>query len=237
MSLGPLTILIATANPHKVGELRPIFDTSLADTRGVHLLTLDEAGALTFPPRTFSEPAETGATFAANARIKALAYAAQSGLIALADDSGLEVDALGGRPGVISSHYSSDGREVGIARAQRDPANTGRVLDELAGVSAARRTARFVCCMCLAAPGVPHSDRSDSILAETRATLEGRIGVEPEIPRGHNGFGYDPIFLLAPDFTRTSAELDPSEKNRISHRAQAAAAMAAHIRGLLTNRR
>src|SRR5262249_24337511 len=133
------------------------------------------------------------------------------------------VDALGGRPGVISSHYGTDGEETGMPRADRDRANNGRVLRELSGVPAQRRGARFVCQMCVAAP-------DGRILATSRGTFEGRIGEDPAVPRGVNGFGYDPLFLVAPGFRQTSAELPPEEKNRLSHRAVAATSMAANLR-------
>jgi XTP/dITP diphosphohydrolase len=189
----------------------------------------------------FREPEEHGATFEENARIKALSYAAQTGRVCLADDSGLVIDALGGRPGVISSHYATDGRETGIGREARDRRNLERVLRELEGVGPERRGARFVDCMCLARP--PHPPRPprpagpgeswhDAVLAESRGAFEGRIGVPPRVPSGPRGFGYDPIFLVAPDFARTAAELPTEEKNRLSHRARAGAAMAERLRAL-----
>lgn len=205
-------IVIATGNPHKVQELRAIFAqrglpvVGLADLPGHH---------------AFREPEETGRTFEENAAIKALAYAEQTGRLCLADDSGLEADALGGAPGVISSHYSTDGRETGLTRPERDAANNARLLRELESIPAEQRTARFVCVMALARPG--------ELVARVRGTFEGRIGLPGDVPRGENGFGYDPLFLVAPDFTRTSAELSPDEKNRLSHRGAAARAMADRI--------
>jgi len=186
------------------------------------LLGLNEAGGGPFP-----EPEESGRTFAANATIKAIAYARATGHLCLADDSGLEIDALDGRPGVISSHYCTDGRETGMNREERDHANNQRVLRELAGVPAERRAARFVCIMVLAGP--------QGLIAETRGTFEGRIGVPGEVPRGRNGFGYDPLFLVAPQFTATGAELSPAEKNRLSHRAQACRLMAPHLAAIHTD--
>ncbi len=209
------SITIATANPGKVAELRPIFAEL-----GIEVVGLSDLGTPT------TEPDETGDTFEANATIKAIAYAKQTGTLCLADDSGLEVDALGGAPGVISSHYSTDGRDDDRSRGERDAANNERLLRELVGVPAEQRSARFVCVMVLASP-------DGEILATSRGAFEGRIGVEP---RGQNGFGYDPLFLVAregvgpdpvaPDFTRTSAEMPPDEKNRVSHRAIAAKEMA-----------
>ncbi len=137
-------LVVATSNPHKVREIAAILaGEGLDDVRLVGLADLGEP---------IPEPAETGATFEANAAIKALAYARATGRPCLADDSGLEIDALDGRPGVISSHYCTDGREVGMSRDQRDAANNARVLRELEGVPESRRTARFVCVMALAMP-------------------------------------------------------------------------------------
>lgn len=207
------TIVVATGNPHKVEELRAVLDLP-----GVRLITLADApgGEGGFP-----EPAETGRTFEENATIKALAYARATGMACLADDSGLEVDALGGRPGVISSHYATDGRETGATRAERDEANNRRVLAELEGVPPERRGARFVCVMVLAEPG-ENGVGEPRVVARARGTFEGRIGCSGDVPRGTHGFGYDPLFLVGPAFLRTSAEFSPGEKNAISHRAAAA---------------
>lgn len=391
--------VIATGNPHKVEELRAI----LAGI-GVRILGLADLEAMGEGP--FAEPAETGSTFEANATIKALSYAEQTGRACLADDSGLEIDALAGRPGVISSHYCTDGREVGHSREERDRLNNDRVLREMEGVVEQERGARFVCVMVLAegakratesrnggggilppfGPGprqsgdlphweVPHgtyfvtfrlaegmlsmrerhvvldacchwhekriwlhvcvvmpdhvhmifrfiegeragalsslihSIKSSSakgvnalrgtsgkvwqqeyfdrfmrtgretreaiayvelnpvrsglvekpfdypllwcqplgqgpsrrleaaapatpvrILATVRGCFEGRIGKRGDVPRGSNGFGYDPLFLVGPEFTRTSAEMSSAEKNAVSHRARAGARMADEIR-------
>jgi XTP/dITP diphosphohydrolase len=209
-------ITIATANPGKVAELRPIFAEL-----GIEVVGLKDLDAPT------TEPAETGSTFEANATIKALAYAKQTGTRCLADDSGLVVDALGGAPGVISSHYASDGKEDSRPRSERDVANNARLLRELEGVRDERRTARFVCVMVLA-------DEHGTVLATSKGAFEGRIGHEP---RGDKGFGYDPLFLIrddpvAPAFERSSAQMPPHEKNAISHRAQAAHRMADAIAAL-----
>jgi non-canonical purine NTP pyrophosphatase (RdgB/HAM1 family) len=416
-----MPLLLATANPHKVEEMQAIFGVLLPDLRLLSLADLPGG-----PP---PEPAETGTTFEQNATIKARAYAAASGVACLADDSGLEIDALQGRPGVISSHFCTDGRETGMTRAQRDQANNQRVLRELEGVPPENRTARFVCTMALALPSspkhhpnhppkhqwdrppagrqlptnparlallspldlspvqsvaqgqliihqgtLPHWERvgstyfitfrvlrgelspaerdivlraclhwhniraiihlvvvmpdhvhmiftplpktdgwhtlselmhsittftsrtinaargtagtlwqpeyfdrllrhADELREKWRYTLEnpvrkglvkewfeyqwtsggairedrpeagptvlvrgtfdGRIGLPNEVPRGSHGFGYDPLFLVAPAFTHTGAELPPAEKNRLSHRAAAAQQMATKIRGLL----
>lgn len=214
-------IVLATANPHKVEELRAIFAGLQLAT--IELVSLDGCGVATH------EPAETGSTFEENAAIKARSYAEQTGLLCLADDSGIEIDALGGSPGVISSHYCSDGREVGMSRAERDAANNARVLRELEGVAMERRSARFVCVMALA---MPRPRGAGTLMHTTRGTFEGRIGVPPRVPGGKDGFGYDPLFLVAPTFERTGAELTPDEKNRMSHRAAAARAMGALLRSL-----
>ncbi|MBC7773128.1 MAG: non-canonical purine NTP pyrophosphatase [Pyrinomonadaceae bacterium] len=227
-----IEIVLATANPHKVDELRQIFAN--VNTNVISLGDLPNHSR-------FHEPVENGATFAANAEIKARSYAAQTQRLCLADDSGLEVDALGGAPGVISSHYSTEGRETGLTRPQRDEANNQRLLRELANIPLERRSARFVCHMCLVGP-------AGNVLATSRGAFEGRIGLPfPEamrasespvqggadpllVPRGMNGFGYDPLFLVAPDFTRTSAELSADMKNSLSHRGQAARVLSEFIR-------
>lgn len=232
-----LRIVLATANPHKLDELRAIFAELLPVTE-IQLTGLDTYASKV----ALKEPAETGSSFEQNATIKAISYAQQTQQVCLADDSGLEIDALGGRPGVISSHYSSDGREIGLTRAQRDAANNARVLAELRGTPPARRSARFVCVMVLATPASGHS-RDSGLPKSFSGVFEGRIGLphdEPHadarsgdpaliVPRGTHGFGYDPLFLVAPDFKQTSAELSPEEKNRLSHRAAAARAAATWI--------
>lgn len=217
-----LEITIATGNPHKVEEIADILSRAGGD--GVKLLGLKDLPA----NETLKEPEETGRTFEENAAIKALSYARQTGRLCLADDSGLEVDVLGGRPGVISSHYCTDGRETGMARAERDAANNDRLLRELDGIEPRRRSARFVCVMALASGG--------RVLLTVRGTCEGRIGVAPEVPRGANGFGYDPLFLVAPDLRETSAELSPAAKNTVSHRGEAVRELVRAMRasGLLT---
>lgn len=246
-----LRIVLATANPHKLDELRAIFAELLPPTK-IQLTGLDTYASKI----ALKEPAETGSSFEQNATIKAISYAQQTQQVCLADDSGLEIDALGGKPGVISSHYSSDGREIGLTRAQRDAANNARVLAELRGTPPARRTARFVCVMVLATPASGHS-RDSGLPKSFSGVFEGRIGLPADeshpdthtthtthahatharkppdpalvVPRGTHGFGYDPLFLVAPDFKLTSAELPPDEKNRLSHRAAAARAAATWI--------
>jgi XTP/dITP diphosphohydrolase len=184
-------LLLASANQGKLRELRTI----LAGLP-VELVGLAEAG-LGEPP----EVAETGDTFLENALLKGRAYAAWSGLAAVADDSGLEVDALGGAPGVRSARYAGEGAG--------DRANLDKLLAALAGVPPERRTARFRCAAVLVDPaaGEWHAE----------AAWEGRL---LDAPRGTGGFGYDPVFL--PDgWDRTSAEVDQATKDAASHRGQA----------------
>ncbi|MEO0511949.1 MAG: non-canonical purine NTP pyrophosphatase [Planctomycetota bacterium] len=206
-------LVIATKNPGKITELREL----LAGLR-VEVLGLADVGVDTV------EPEETGATFLENATIKALDYARQTGLPCLADDSGLIVDALDGRPGVISSHYAWDGETTGepatLTRAQRDERNTQRLLQELTGTPDDQRTARFTCTMVLAGA---------RILLTSSGTFEGRIA---RAPHGNGGFGYDPVFLAAPDFSVTAAELAPDDKNAHSHRGHAVRAMIVQIETL-----
>ena len=153
-------------------------------------------------------PVEDGDSFVANALIKARHAAAQSGLPAIADDSGLEVDVLGGRPGVYSARYAG-------ADADNE-ANNDRLLAELAGVPAARRGARYRCALVF----VRGADDAAPVVAE--AAWEGSIGFER---RGAGGFGYDPLFIVAGG-DLTAAEIAEADKNRLSHRGQALAALA-----------
>ena len=185
-------LTIATSNPHKVEEISAILGPLGFDCRA-----LDD--------RRVPEPEEDGATFEENARIKAVAYARALGETVLADDSGLEVDALGGAPGVHSARYAG----IGEAREERDRANNAKLLAALEGIPDARRTARFVCVLCVARP-------DGTVVAEARGTFDGVIG---HAPLGSNGFGYDPLLVL--DDGRTSAELPSAEKNARSHRGNA----------------
>jgi XTP/dITP diphosphohydrolase len=185
-------LLLASANQGKLRELRTILHGL-----PVELVGLDEAGRGD-PP----EVEETGDTFLANALLKARAYAAWSGLAAVADDSGLEVDALGGAPGVRSARYAGPGAG--------DQANLDKLLAELAGVLPERRTARFRCVAALHDPATGREDHAE-------AAWEGRV---LDAPRGSGGFGYDPVFL--PDgWDRTSAEVDQPTKDAASHRGKA----------------
>jgi XTP/dITP diphosphohydrolase len=156
------------------------------------------------------EVEETGATFEANAILKATAFAERSGVTALADDSGLEIDALGGEPGVHSKRYAGPDAS--------DADRIALVLEKLRGVPEGARTARFRCVMALAMP--------EDVVGTVDGTCEGQIAFAP---RGTNGFGYDPIFLL-PERGHTMAELPSAEKNAISHRGRAGVAAQALVR-------
>jgi XTP/dITP diphosphohydrolase len=196
-------LLIATGNPHKLEEILAVFGPLGIDVVGLNAV---DGGS------DIAEPVEDGDTFEANAAIKARHYAGATRRLCLADDSGLEVDALGGRPGVHSARYA------GVDdRATRDGANNAKLLDELRDVPDAERAARFVCAMCVCAP-------DGTIIARSRGHFEGVIGHEP---RGDNGFGYDPLLIL--EDGRTSAELSPEEKNAMSHRGRAAQAIAPRL--------
>ena len=190
-----IKLLIATNNPGKIREYQDIF-TELPLT----ITNLAAEGITLDPP-------ETGATFAENAIIKAKAFAQASGLLTLADDSGLEVDALGGEPGLYSARYGQTARQDQARRNQI-------VLDKLAAKNTpwAERTARFQCVIALATP--------EGVVGTVQGTVEGFIGYEP---KGTNGFGYDPIFFM-PEFNQTMGELSPAQKHNISHRGRAARA-------------
>ena len=188
-------ILVATTNPGKVAELRAMLE-----------FDVEWVGLADFPD--INEIKEDGKTFAENARKKAVCYAKQTGLWTIADDSGLVVDALGSAPGVKSARFS--GKKLkGEDRTLIDHRNIAKVLELLKDVPKEKRTARFVCCLCLASP--------ERILIETEGTLEGLIN-DKEI--GENGFGYDPIFFV-PHLNKTVAQLTREEKNAISHRGNA----------------
>jgi len=196
-----LELLLATHNPGKVREIR-----QLATGHDWLWHSLDD-----FPD--VPEAIEDAETFSANARRKALHYAAATGLPTLADDSGLEVDCLGGAPGVLSARYAG--------RPHDDAANNRKLVAALEGIPREQRTARFRCVMVLARP--------NEVLAETRGAVEGII---IDKPRGTNGFGYDPHFLI-PSLGKTMAELPAEEKNARSHRGQALRAMLPEIARLL----
>jgi len=183
-------LVIATHNQGKLLEYRQL----LADLP-LEVVSLDDLGITEDAP-------ETGRTFAENAKMKAQAYAKMTGLATWADDSGLEVDALGGQPGVYSARYGGPGLS--------DSDRVRLLLQALDGLPSPQRTARFRCAVAIALP--------DGSLHTVEDVVEGLIA---GAPRGDNGFGYDPVFLL-PDRSLTMAELPSSVKNRISHRGKAA---------------
>ncbi len=191
-------LLVATGSTHKLAELRELLDLPNTD-----LLSLAELGIT-------DSAVEDGLTFEDNAIIKGLLYGRLSGLPTLADDSGVEVDALNGRPGVQTRRYAGPDAT--------DEENNVKLLGELAdlGVEGEARSGRYQCVLVLIEDGIA--------VEQTRGTFEGRIA---EAPRGERGFGYDPIFepSTEPIGGRTVGEMSAEEKNRVSHRAQAAHAM------------
>lgn len=199
-------VLIATQNSGKVNEFRRLLRAIPADFVG--LGDLPEVAA----------PEEDGDTFLDNATIKACFYSQHFGEIALADDSGLVVDALNGAPGVHSARYGGDGL------TDRDRLNL--LLENLKDVPAEQRSARFECAVVVADP-----DAEDVIL-HAIGTVEGMITFEP---RGSNGFGYDPAFVPQGD-TRTTAEMSATEKDALSHRGRAVRAIAHELSTYLSHR-
>lgn len=192
-------IVLATRNAHKVGELRAIL--------GELGVAVDLVGVDEYPD--VPDVAETELTFAGNALLKAVAVAEATGLPAIADDSGICVDALNGMPGIFSARWAGTHGD--------DKANLDLLLAQVSDVPDGHRGAQFVCAAALAEPG------------GRRVVEEGRIaGVLLRERRGEGGFGYDPVFL--PDgFTVSTAQLSAVEKNRISHRRRAFAALAPHL--------
>jgi XTP/dITP diphosphohydrolase len=198
-------LIVATGNPGKLQELRALLADLPFDLHG-----LDEIGV--------SPPEETGASFLENALLKARHAAAAAGaagfqgssaphVAALADDSGLEVDALGGAPGILSARYA--GKDAGTS------ANNAKLLRALAGIPSEQRRARYRCALVM----LQGAGDTAPLIAE--GVWEGYI---IDVPRGSGGFGYDPHFFL-PDLRRTAAQLDPEEKNRLSHRGTALRAL------------
>lgn len=204
-------VVLATHNPHKVGELREIL-SGLPGLGGLEIVGAGELGA--------PSPVEDGLTFAENALIKARATARATGLPALADDSGLAVDVLGGAPGIFSARWAGGHGD--------DAANLALLLDQLADVRDEHRGAQFVCAAALVTPG--------GVERVETGVLRGRL---TRAPRGTGGFGYDPVLELDEQPARargvllTSAELTPQEKNAVSHRGNAFRAMAPHLAALL----
>ena len=196
-----MTLLVATQNPGKKREYRELLaplevEIRFPDDLDLHL-----------------DVREDGTTYAQNARKKARTYASASGLLTVADDSGLEVDALGGAPGIHSARYA----------AGSDADRVETLLDDLRGVPWSERTARFRCVLVIVTPG--------NEVYEAEGVCEGVIALEP---RGAGGFGYDPVFYL-PDYDATMAQLPGAEKNRISHRARAVQEALPLLRDMLPN--
>ena len=197
-----MNLLAATTNPHKLAEIR-----ALLAGLPIRVETLAAHPSL-------GAPAETGTTFAANARLKAAYYGSRSGLRAVADDSGLEIDALSGAPGVRSARFN------GASYPQKFAA----IYELLRARGGAGSAARFVCALAVA--------DGERIVFEARGVVEGRIATEPA---GGGGFGYDPIFFYPP-YGRTLAELSPAEKAAVSHRGQAFRALRGFLRTTLQAR-
>jgi len=193
-----MELLVASTNPHKLREFAQILAP-----HGVVVRGLDDGVAL--PP-----PNEDAETFLGNARIKAVTYARAVRQLCLADDSGLEVDGLGGAPGVRSARYAG----VGGSRDERDRANNTKLIAELTARPLAARSARLVCALCVA-------DELGNVLFETCASLAGEI---VDDARGGHGFGYDTHLWLL-DVGKTAAELSPLELNERSHRGKASRAL------------
>ena len=196
------TIVIATRNAGKLREFQTLLRPLNYDIRSLADFAADAEGV---------EIVESGSTFAENARLKAVGYSRLIPFPVLADDSGLEVDALGGRPGIHSARYAGEHAS--------DAERIGKLTGELASCNGGRN-ARFVCTLALA--------RNGEVIAQAEGSCSGVIINEA---RGSKGFGYDPIFLF-PDLGKTFAELDESEKNQYSHRARAVAALQASITNL-----
>ena len=191
-------LVFATGNMNKLREIKQILEGL-----DVEVLSMKEAGVDV-------DIVEDGTTFEENALIKARAVSKASGHLALADDSGLEVDALDKEPGIYSARYMGEDTSYDIKNAN--------IIERLEGVPDERRTARFVCAMSAVFP-----DGTEKTFVRT---MEGRIGYEIA---GANGFGYDPIFYL-PEYGKTSAEISPEEKNAISHRGKALRALADYLK-------
>lgn len=196
-----MKILLATRNDAKLAELRRL-------TTGLEVIGLDDVPE-------FPEAPETGATFEENALAKARDAARATGLVAVADDSGLAVDALNGMPGVLSARWSGRSRKGSGAssRVERDAANLALVLDQMADVPEERRGAAFVC-----AAAAAHPDGREIVVVERWP------GSLIRLPRGTHGFGYDPAFVPEGE-SRTSAEMAPEEKDAVSHRSRALRAL------------
>lgn len=198
-------IIFATGNEGKMREIRKILENMIVDGEETQILSMKEAGLN-------PDIVEDGQSFEENAAIKAKAVAELAkDAIVLADDSGLEVDYLGGEPGIYSARYLGEETPYSVKNSH--------IIKLLEGVAEAKRTARFVCAIAAVLPG-------GEVLCE-KATIEGTIGYEE---KGSNGFGYDPIFYV-PSYARTTAELSEDEKNEISHRGKALRAIRERLEG------
>jgi XTP/dITP diphosphohydrolase len=200
----PKRLVVATANPGKLREFR-----SLLAGLPYELISLAELG--------LESPAETGSSFLENAALKARHAATSSGFAAVADDSGIEVDALGGAPGIHSARYA--GADASAS------ANNAKLMSALKGVPLDARRARYRCALVLI-------EAADTVPMVAQAAWEGFI---LDVPRGCGGFGYDPYFWL-PELDKTAAELAPEEKNRLSHRGKAMRALREALLGALEQR-
>jgi len=206
-------LVLATRNEHKVQELRQILADLVAELDLEVLGAADVDGAPDVP--------ETEVTFLGNARLKAVALAEATGLPAVADDSGLAVEVLGGSPGVFSARWSGSRAGEGASRREVDRANLDLLLEQVADVPDEHRSAAFVCAAVLAMP--------DGRVEGVEGRVEGTLVREP---RGTNGFGYDPVFVPTGD-DRTLAEYTDEEKNAVSHRGNAFRALVPVLREAL----
>lgn len=211
MVTAPPRLLVATHSAHKLAELRELLHLERGE-----LVSLDDLGIS-------DDPDETGESFETNARIKARFGARLTGLPTLADDSGIEVDALGGAPGVRTRRYAGPNAT--------DLENNTKLLSALAGLPPERRGARYVCVLALALPRAGAATHDAVPMRLVRGTTRGRIATGP---RGSGGFGYDPIFEPEgePPGGRTFGQWSAAEKHAVSHRGRAARRMAPILRGL-----
>lgn len=203
-------IVLASHNAKKLKELREVLAGAIDGFDPALVVSSAELG--------LTDPVEDGVSFEENALIKARSAARESGLIAIADDSGLAVDILGGSPGIFSARWSG--------RHGDDAANNALLLAQLADIAPAHRGAQFVCA---AAAVIPHSDGGSAREVVELGTMRGAL---LRAPRGEGGFGYDPLFV-AEGYEKTSAELTAEEKNAISHRGKAFRALAGRLANLI----
>ena len=220
-----MIVCAASNNAGKLKELRRILERMGHEVKSLRELGID------------LDPEETGTTFAENARIKAEAFCKASGLPTVADDSGLCVDALDGAPGIFSARWAGE--------HGNDKANNALLLKQLADIPDSKRTARFRCAAALVVPGERKADGADDDKPYTIASETVEVGEMPGVllraPRGANGFGYDPLFVPNDQPQRavdageklTSAEMEPAEKNAVSHRGKALRALVASIEALV----